>query len=140
MRPVIDPFTFPKNLQEGMRSRLVCTVIQGDPPFAINWKKDDRPIEPGLGVIIRNDEFSSDLTFSSVTPRHNGNYTCIVSNAAASVSHTATLVVDGKSLTNMYIFQILNKLYTYLSKMLILMFLNPSWSTCFMAFMNKVLH
>lgn len=96
VRPVIDPFTFPKNLQEGMRSRLVCTVIQGDPPFAINWKKDDRPIEPGLGVIIRNDEFSSDLTFSSVTPRHNGNYTCIVSNAAASVSHTATLVVDGK--------------------------------------------
>lgn len=95
MRPVIDPFTFPKNLQEGMRSRLVCTVIQGDPPFVINWKKDDRPIEHGLGVIIRNDEFSSDLTFSSVTPRHNGNYTCIVSNAAASVSHTAMLVVDG---------------------------------------------
>lgn len=140
MRPVIDPFTFPKNLQEGMRSRLVCTVIQGDPPFAINWKKDDRPIEPGLGVIIRNDEFSSDLTFSSVTPRHNGNYTCIVSNAAASVSHTATLVVDGKSLINMYIFQILNKLYAYLSNMLILMFLNFSWSRCFMAFMNKVLH
>ncbi|KAF8774513.1 Down syndrome cell adhesion molecule-like [Argiope bruennichi] len=94
VRPVIDPFLFPKNLQEGMRSRLVCTVIQGDPPFVISWKKDDRPIEPGLGVIIRNDEFSSDLTFSSVTPRHNGNYTCIVSNAAASVSHTATLVVD----------------------------------------------
>ncbi|CAL1284864.1 unnamed protein product [Larinioides sclopetarius] len=94
VRPVIDPFSFPKNLQEGMRSRLVCTVIQGDPPFVISWKKDERPIEPGLGVIIRNDEFSSDLTFSSVTPRHNGNYTCIVSNAAASVSHTATLVVD----------------------------------------------
>lgn len=124
MRPVIDPFTFPKNLQEGMRSRLVCTVIQGDPPFAINWKKDDRPIEPGLGVIIRNDEFSSDLTFSSVTPRHNGNYTCIVSNAAASVSHTATLVVDGKCLINVYILQILNKLHTYLSNRLILMLLH----------------
>lgn len=124
MRPVIDPFTFPKNLQEGMRSRLVCTVIQGDPPFAINWKKDDRPIEPGLGVIIRNDEFSSDLTFSSVTPRHNGNYTCIVSNAAASVSHTATLVVDGKCLINIYILQILNKLHTYLSNRLILMLLH----------------
>nr|XP_042900815.1 Down syndrome cell adhesion molecule-like protein Dscam2 [Parasteatoda tepidariorum] len=94
VRPVIDPFSFPKNLQEGMRSRLVCTVIQGDPPFVISWKRDERPIEPGLGVIIRNDEFSSDLTFSSVTPRHNGNYTCIVSNAAASVTHTATLVVD----------------------------------------------
>lgn len=94
VRPVIDPFLFPKNLQEGMRSRLVCTVIQGDPPFVINWKKDGQPIEPGLGVIIRNDEFSSDLTFSSVSPRHNGNYTCIVSNAAASVSHTAVLIVD----------------------------------------------
>ncbi|KAG8182320.1 hypothetical protein JTE90_004089 [Oedothorax gibbosus] len=94
VRPVIDPFLFPKNLQEGMRSRLVCTVIQGDPPFVISWKKDERSIEPGLGVVIRNDEFSSDLTFSSVTPRHNGNYTCIVSNAAASVIHTAMLVVD----------------------------------------------
>lgn len=135
MRPVIDPFTFPKNLQEGMRSRLVCTVIQGDPPFAINWKKDDRPIEPGLGVIIRNDEFSSDLTFSSVTPRHNGNYTCIVSNAAASVSHTATLVVDGKCLRNTYILQILNKLHTYLSNRLILMLLHFFLlSTLFMTF------
>lgn len=138
MRPVIDPFTFPKNLQEGMRSRLVCTVIQGDPPFAINWKKDDRPIEPGLGVIIRNDEFSSDLTFSSVTPRHNGNYTCIVSNAAASVSHTATLVVDGKCLIN--ILQILNKLHTNLSNMLIFLTYNLYiymfflWSTLFMIF------
>ncbi|XP_067123055.1 cell adhesion molecule Dscam1-like [Centruroides vittatus] len=94
VKPVIDPFSFPRNLQEGMRSRLVCTVIQGDPPFVIHWRKDRRPIEPGLGVGIRNDDFSSDLTFASVSPRHNGNYTCIVSNAAASVSHTATLIVD----------------------------------------------
>ncbi|UYV70832.1 hypothetical protein LAZ67_8000774 [Cordylochernes scorpioides] len=94
VKPVIDPFSFPRHLQEGMRSRLGCTVIQGDPPFSIRWRKDGRAIDPGLGVVVRDDDFSSDLTFSSVEPRHNGNYTCIVSNGAAAVSHTALLVVD----------------------------------------------
>ncbi|RWS17533.1 dscam:-like isoform D [Dinothrombium tinctorium] len=43
---------------------------------------------------IRTDEFSSDLSFQRVSTRHNGNYTCIVSNDVASVSHSATLLVD----------------------------------------------
>ncbi|RWS30915.1 down syndrome cell adhesion molecule:-like isoform A [Leptotrombidium deliense] len=93
--PMIDPFYFPKHIQQGMRARLVCTVIQGDPPFTIRWLKNNEPIEPttyNLG--IRTDEFSSDLSFQRVSTRHNGNYTCIVSNDVASVSHSATLIVD----------------------------------------------
>lgn len=93
---MIEPFHFPRNLQEGMRARLVCTIIQGDPPFLYRWTKNGRPILSDLGVVNRDDDFSSDLTFPSINPNHNGNYTCTVSNAAAAVSHTALLVVNGK--------------------------------------------
>ncbi|XP_015789765.1 Down syndrome cell adhesion molecule-like protein Dscam2 isoform X2 [Tetranychus urticae] len=93
--PMIDPFKFPESIQEGMRARLVCTVIQGDPPFVFQWFKNDELIESPINNIgIRTDEFSSDLTFARVSPRHNGNYTCIVSNSVASDSHTALLNVD----------------------------------------------
>ncbi|XP_074605506.1 cell adhesion molecule Dscam1-like isoform X2 [Brevipalpus obovatus] len=78
-----------------MRARLVCTVIQGDPPFAFRWFKDDQVIDsPVNSVITRTDDFSSDLTFNRVSPRHNGNYTCVVSNSYASDSHSAHLNVD----------------------------------------------
>lgn len=35
------------------------------------------------------------LSINGATPRHDGNYTCYVSNAAASVNYTATLHIDG---------------------------------------------
>ena len=103
MPPAIDPFKFPESIQEGMRARLVCTVIQGDPPFLFRWFKDDELIDPPVNsVITRTDDFSSDLTFNRVSPRHNGNYTCVVSNSYASDSHSAYLNVDGKYLVNFW--------------------------------------
>ena len=56
-----------------------------------------------LSLGVRSDDFSMDLTFSRVTPRHNGNYTCIASNDVASVSHSAILVVDGTSCVSVYL-------------------------------------
>ena len=41
------------------------------------------------------DSYSSFLTIGSVEPRHDGNYTCVASNAAASTNYTAQLHVDG---------------------------------------------
>lgn len=40
--------------------------------------------------------FSSILSIHNVTSRHNGNYTCRVSNRAGSVEYTAKLSVSGK--------------------------------------------
>ncbi|XP_064472281.1 cell adhesion molecule Dscam1-like [Ornithodoros turicata] len=94
VRPTLAPFAFPPGLQAGMRARLVCTVTSGDPPFEIGWKKDNGPLAPALGIRVQTDAFSSDLTFASVSPRHNGNYSCVVSNAAASASHSTVLVVE----------------------------------------------
>lgn len=96
VEPVIDPFKFPERIQKGMRARLVCTVIKGDPPFVFKWLKNNKTIESNLNnLAIRSEDFSSDLTFTKVSTLHNGNYTCVVSNSVSSTSHTAALFVDG---------------------------------------------
>ena len=95
---MITPFEFPKRTQLGNRIRLLCSIMQGDAPFRFQWLKDGKSLDPApLSLGVRSDDFSMDLTFSRVTPRHNGNYTCIASNDVASVSHSAVLVVDGTS-------------------------------------------
>nr|XP_053635391.1 cell adhesion molecule Dscam2-like [Cherax quadricarinatus] len=38
--PVIEPFSFRPNLQEGERTQVVCMVSSGDLPITINWLKD----------------------------------------------------------------------------------------------------
>lgn len=41
------------------------------------------------------DQYTSILLIESLTPEHNGNYSCVVRNLAAEVSHTHQLVVNG---------------------------------------------
>lgn len=50
--PVIEPFAFPKNLQDGGRAQVTCAVSSGDMPIAFSWKKDGHQIAPNLQVII----------------------------------------------------------------------------------------
>ncbi|GAB6020833.1 hypothetical protein CHUAL_003487 [Chamberlinius hualienensis] len=96
--PKIVPFEFQEDLlREGMRARLQCVVSEGDLPLNVSWLKDGKPLDEAMGVTIRNlDDFSSILTIASITPSHNGNYTCVASNTAASTSHNAQLSVNGK--------------------------------------------
>ncbi|KFM74848.1 Down syndrome cell adhesion molecule-like protein Dscam2, partial [Stegodyphus mimosarum] len=93
--PKIEPFNFPSDLEEGMRSIVVCAVLFGDPPITIHWLKDaaDIPLELQSRIEMIN-EFTSFLTFNSVGPHHNGNYTCVARNPAATVNHTALMVVN----------------------------------------------
>lgn len=49
--PVIEPFSFPKNLQDGGRAQVTCAVSSGDMPIAFAWKKDGHQISPSLQVI-----------------------------------------------------------------------------------------
>ncbi|GIX88408.1 down syndrome cell adhesion molecule-like protein Dscam2, partial [Caerostris darwini] len=39
--------------------------------------------------------FSTTLVFESLAPEHRGNYTCVASNAAGTMSHTAPMVIHG---------------------------------------------
>lgn len=48
--PVIEPFLFPKNLQEGGRAQVSCQVSSGDMPVYFNWHKDGVPIPMSLQV------------------------------------------------------------------------------------------
>lgn len=78
---------------------IACVVSSGDMPIRITWHKDGQLIVPGYasGVGIETKEFMSSLQISKVTLKHNGNYTCIASNAAATVSWERQLIVTGES-------------------------------------------
>lgn len=108
--PLISPFSAAPNLREGMRSILTCSVLEGDPPFSFRWTKDDQPIdtqfmtsdfitsggENRLKVTSSND-FSSTLFISKISYEDNGNFTCIVTNPAASTNYTVNHLVKGES-------------------------------------------
>ncbi|KAL5284148.1 hypothetical protein ACFFRR_006432 [Megaselia abdita] len=91
--PVIEPFKFPKNLQEGGRAQISCAVSSGDMPIYFSWKKDDVIIPMSLQITEKREEFFSLLVFKDINSRHSGRYTCFASNAAAKVNYTADLQV-----------------------------------------------
>ncbi|KAG8225093.1 hypothetical protein J437_LFUL000072 [Ladona fulva] len=105
--PEIAPFSFPSNLREGMRAQVSCSVISGDFPTGLSWRKDGRPLavagsSDGGGATIdpdvqetRQHLFVSSLLFLRLAARHAGNYTCIASNAAATAEYTAVMEVKG---------------------------------------------
>lgn len=96
--PVIDSMSFPQVLvlREGARARLQCVVSQGDLPLSISWLKNDRLLTSDMNMQIRkDDEFSSVLTFISVSTSHNGSYTCIAKNSGGSTNLTAQITIEG---------------------------------------------
>ncbi|RWS27917.1 cell adhesion molecule-like protein, partial [Leptotrombidium deliense] len=97
--PVLSPFLFPSNLEEGMRTSVICSVISGDPPIHIKWFKDghslhtfDAPQTQRYQIAALN-EFVSSLTIASVDRLYSGNFTCKASNTVAEMNYTAPLQV-----------------------------------------------
>ncbi|XP_023317526.1 Down syndrome cell adhesion molecule-like protein Dscam2 [Trichogramma pretiosum] len=115
--PRIAPFSFNKDLSEGVRAQVTCMIERGDPPFTIAWSKDGEPIQPQAGGgsspyarfgssqqqqlqpqpaglrVTSFDAHSSTVVIERVQANHTGNYTCLAKNSVAEVSHTAELVV-----------------------------------------------
>ncbi|XP_024945332.1 Down syndrome cell adhesion molecule-like protein Dscam2 isoform X13 [Cephus cinctus] len=92
--PKISPFTADRDLHLGERTTLTCSVTRGDLPLSISWLKDGRSMGPSERVTVTNvDQFNSILMIESLSPDHNGNYSCVARNLAAEVSHTQRLVV-----------------------------------------------
>lgn len=99
MPPKITPFSFARDLNVGDRTSIQCVVVTGDLPLRFSWTfQDAHTITPHSDTVtIRQfDDFNSALSIASVDPSHAGNYTCRVENDAATVTHTATLQVNGK--------------------------------------------
>ncbi|CAK1540394.1 unnamed protein product [Leptosia nina] len=91
--PKIAGFTFPSDLVEGSSIQVLCGITSGDKPVYFSWLKDGQTIPPNLQVQEKSlDEFSF-LIFSHVTSKHSGEYTCVASNSASEVNHTARLAV-----------------------------------------------
>uniref|UniRef100_A0A3Q2G055 Down syndrome cell adhesion molecule like 1 n=1 Tax=Cyprinodon variegatus TaxID=28743 RepID=A0A3Q2G055_CYPVA len=90
--PLIQPFDFPPT-SIGKLMYIACVVASGDMPIRITWRKDGQEIVPSSGITIDTKEFMSSLQISKVSLKHNGNYTCIASNDAASVSTERQLTV-----------------------------------------------
>lgn len=122
IRPEIEPFSFPKSLQEGQRFNVLCSVTKGDEPVTIKWFKDSRLLGRPTSSSLRSSSssssssltsdsnraseligistvsvtaFSSSLIVDSVRPEHRGNYTCEASNRAGSASVTQSMIVHG---------------------------------------------
>jgi len=112
--PKITPFSFARDLNVGDRTSIQCVVVTGDLPLTFVWLKDHySSLSPttttsttsistssttSTDITTRQyDEFTSALSIGSITRAHSGNYTCRVSNAAATVTHTAQLQVNGNT-------------------------------------------
>nr|XP_034196081.1 Down syndrome cell adhesion molecule-like protein Dscam2 isoform X9 [Osmia lignaria] len=92
--PKISPFTTDRDIHLGERTTLTCSVTRGDLPLTISWLKDGRAMGPSERVTVTNmDQYNSILMIESLSPDHNGNYSCVARNLAAEVSHTQRLVV-----------------------------------------------
>ncbi|GIY43235.1 titin [Caerostris extrusa] len=79
----LNLFHFSGELKLGLRTGVICIVVDGDPPFDFKWLKNGIPVQEKTGLSIRLvDEFTSMLTIKSLEADSNGNYTCRVSNSA----------------------------------------------------------
>lgn len=102
VRPVIVPFNFgevPSN--PGDTAVVNCVVTKGDLPLDISWTFSTETIDSSLHRDITTTPLgtrASVLTINYVSANHQGNYTCIVQNAAGRAEYVATLVVNGTSI------------------------------------------
>ncbi|XP_029665490.1 Down syndrome cell adhesion molecule-like protein 1 homolog [Formica exsecta] len=96
--PQIAPISFGEEpVNAGDLVSVQCVVTKGDSPVEITWTFDGRPIQSYHSDVIVSDSGKrvKQLTIESVAARHAGEYTCVASNAAGSISHSVTLDVNG---------------------------------------------
>jgi Down syndrome cell adhesion protein len=91
-----------------MRAQVSCSIISGDFPIAISWRKDGGMLTPEPDVAEQQHQFVSNLLFMNLAASHSGQYTCIASNAAATANYTARLVVRGMTIMLRLIFDVIN--------------------------------
>ncbi|XP_051153624.1 cell adhesion molecule Dscam2 isoform X49 [Leptopilina boulardi] len=94
--PQISPFSFgEESVNAGEMVSVQCAIGKGDLPLEVTWMFNDHLIESNQNdIIIDNGKRRKQLTIESVAARHAGEYTCVASNMAGSVSRTATLDIN----------------------------------------------
>lgn len=99
--PKLNPFqSTVLQLNVGDRASLTCSVIKGDLPLTIIWRKDNRIIDASQHITIKQvDQYNSILVIENLGSDHTGNYTCQVRNLAAEVGIAQSILVNGKQNT-----------------------------------------
>ena len=99
--PVIVPFSFgDEPVNQGDFVQLTCNVRRGDKPLSITWSlKGDVISSDPLMTTTKLGQQTSILIISSVDYQHSGQYTCRAENPAGTATHSAELLVNGKSAT-----------------------------------------
>lgn len=95
--PQILPFDFGNEpLDAGDLTSIQCVVSKGDYPINLTWTFNGEPIRDYNAInIAQNNKKVSTLTIESAEAFHSGNYSCVATNLAGSVSHTSTLIING---------------------------------------------
>ena len=109
--PEIIPFSFGKEtVNQGDFAQLTCVVTRGDKPLSITWslKGDIISSGPTLTTTMLGTQ-TSILMISSVDYHHSGVYTCRAENPAGISSHSAELLVNGKTTGWHWIYSIYRK-------------------------------
>lgn len=98
MPPKVNPFsTNTLQLNMGERASLTCSIIKGDMPLNLSWRKNDRLIDSSLHMSVKHvDQYNSILVIENLRSEHTGNYSCVVRNLAAEVEISQTILVNGK--------------------------------------------
>ncbi|CAK1540555.1 unnamed protein product [Leptosia nina] len=96
--PQILPFEFgdePANA--GDMASISCAVSKGDQPLNISWIFNGQLIyrHNDLGIVLTNiNKKTSILNIDSVNGSHRGTFSCVASNSAGFVNHSAVLEVN----------------------------------------------
>lgn len=95
--PLIDNQLLPEKVytEEGMRVKLVCSVVQGNSPLTIKWLKNGETLLGSSNHLsIQKNEDYSLLTFKQVQENDGSNYSCIASNEVDSAIRSTLLIVN----------------------------------------------
>lgn len=103
--PKVVPFSFEEPIFAGESAQVTCLVSQGDEPLEISWKLSS-PYNitdfTNLGIVTQSlGRRGSTLLIESAESKHRGNYTCVVTNKAATTLFTTVLNVHGKNTTQL---------------------------------------
>lgn len=75
--------------------KLDCSVLQGDPPFRIQWLFRNEPLVGSHNIKIESTKRSSTLVFDAISGDNIGQYVCVASNKAGFANMSTEIIVKG---------------------------------------------
>ena len=93
--PVVQPFSFAKEVKIGGRTSLTCSILKGSDPLEFIWTKDGHPIIASH-IDISKSDIDSNIRFKPIKSEDGGDYKCLVKNSVGSASHSTVLLIERK--------------------------------------------